>query len=574
MRRHLPALGSWCLGAALALFALFSLPAAAGAAPAAGRATPSPLTFSTSREALSVTGHSNLSAGTSTASPQISAPGTPRRMPLMHPSRPGGNPGGGRSGPSSSPIVAGATPDTLGWTGVTGPAEAPVQGYHLEPPDQGLCAGPGGRGQSVVVEYVNNVLQVFTPTGTALTGIISATKLLALPNGTFLSDPRCYFDAQTQRWFFTEFVSGTKAAPTSTQYIAVSQTPDPLGGYTVFGYDTTDASNTAAGCPCFGDFDQLGADQNGIYIATNEFNEAGTVFNGVDLWAVSKQLLVAAADSSSNLVIDRYAVTQDAFGQPYHVSPASTPADGGYAPNTEYFVESNSDANADDHLLVYSLSGTSVLGRFGFPRLQSALLSSEPYSFPPNATQRPGGSDPSGTLQADFNAVQEVTESNGLLYAELDTGVGSTGLGPDEIGWFTLGTGGQGAFSASLLDQGYVANARENLLYPMVAVDGSGHGYLLFSVSGPDVFPSPGYVPFEGIGGPRGVLHLPAQGVDDENGFTCFPPFTGGCRWGDYSMGVAFRGTVFMATEYVPIVKGDGQTNWGTFIWGSPSLLP
>jgi hypothetical protein len=35
---------------------------------------------------------------------------------------------------------------------------------------------------------------------------------------------------------------------------------------------------------------------------------------------------------------------------PYHVSPASTPAGGTYAPDTEFFVESNSDLSADNHL--------------------------------------------------------------------------------------------------------------------------------------------------------------------------------------------------------------------------------
>ena len=67
----------------------------------------------------------------------------------------------------------------------------------------------------------------------------------------------------------------------------MSQTSDPLGNYTVFGWDPTDASNPLGDCPCFGDFDQIGADANGIYVTTNEFANTSVApgYNGTVLYA-------------------------------------------------------------------------------------------------------------------------------------------------------------------------------------------------------------------------------------------------------------------------------------------------
>ena len=74
--------------------------------------------------------------------------------------------------------------------------------FSLEPPDQGLCAGNG-----FVVEAVNDVIRVYDKVGNPLTGaedlnsffglapqIIRGTPAIA---GPFLSDPRCYYDGQT-----------------------------------------------------------------------------------------------------------------------------------------------------------------------------------------------------------------------------------------------------------------------------------------------------------------------------------------------------------------------------------------
>ncbi|MHB8378945.1 MAG: hypothetical protein ACYDB2_03370 [Acidimicrobiales bacterium] len=499
--------------------------------------------------------------------------------------------------PSGNVIAVQRDKQKTGFEGISGPQQASVNGFDLEPPDQGTCAGPSNTEGPVTVEIINNALSAYTPSGTQVLPVTPTFTLFDQPSTTFLSDPRCYFDVQTQRWFFTE-LSIANSGTASTQFVAVSQSADPFGSYTVFSIDTTDTANPLGDCPCFGDFDQIGADANGFYISTSEFSlqqaYPATYFNGSVVYAISKSGLANAASGGRVPSVARYQITADSFGTsangansgPYHVSPASTPPDGSYANNTEYFVESNSNQLSDSHLIVYALTGTDALNHGGVPSLRATEIVSEGYAFPPNATQKKGplpyghanyrATSPTG-LQADFNAVQQVTFTNGQLYGALDTGVGSPTPVTDGIAWFDLGPSMEShALSVQVSAQGYV-NSSQNLLYPDVVVNGSGQGYIVFSVSGLAEHPSPGYVAFAAQSGPTGDIRLATEGSAPEDGFTCYPappasyPPQGGCRWGDYSGGAEWNGQFFMMAEYIPPSARDTYVDWGTYVWTAPS---
>jgi hypothetical protein len=485
------------------------------------------------------------------------------------------------SGPA--PITTTNVAGTYGFTGVTGASQASANnGADLEPPDQGLCTDG-----SSVVDDVNNALQVYTTSGETLAGPVAATTFFDASPTAFFADPRCYYDAPTQRWFFTQFdvatFKGSHELTPSVQYIAVSDSSDVLGDYTVYASNSDDSST--AGCPCFGDFDQLGADTNGIYLSTNQFGDISGAFNGADIYAYSIQALEAGSGFGSpppQAVL--YRLFNDGFGQPYHVAPAETPPGGTYAANTEYFVESNSNAPKDDHLIVYALTHTDRLASGeGTPTLTNTEIGSETYAFPPDAHQPSGFvplgrsvGEPEGKLQADFNAIQEVTYTGGKLYAEASTI--SAGR-RDGVAYFVLdpSTARNGAVSATISAQGYVTSPGVDLLYPDIAVDSTGHGYLVMSLTGSNggtnYFPSAAYQSF-GPSGVSGPIHLAAPGALPEDGFTCYAAFVGpgygGCRWGDYSMGVAANGRIFMGAEYIPAVERDYYSNFGTFVWSTP----
>jgi len=449
-------------------------------------------------------------------------------------------------------------------------------GADLEPPDQGLCAGGG-----YVMEFINNALAVYNKNGAQLVAPIGSASAFLQPTTDFFSDPRCYYDAPTKHWFFQEFIVGTfnssgKLVTPSTEFEAVSNTPDPTTTYTIYSWNTSDSATS--GCPCFGDYDNLGADDNGIYVATDEFGIDSGAYNGAVIYAISKEQLETAAQTGIFPPVFGYRLTRDPFGQPYIVAPTSTPPGGKFAPGTEYFVESNSNQQSDDHLLVYALNDTSDLGTPSPPAMFRTEVTTEAYAFPPDATQKPGPrplgksyQDPAGGIQADFNAEMEPTYVGGQIYAELDT---ATKSGSDAVDWFILKPSLSGStLSAGVVHQGVVAVAGTSLLYPYTAVDSAGTGYLLFSLSGPENYPSPAYISY-GADGPTGPVMIATQGAAPEDGFTCYAAFVGpnygGCRWGDYSMGVVMGNRVYMAAEMVPQGFRDTLTNWGTYIWSAP----
>ncbi len=471
------------------------------------------------------------------------------------------------------PVVRGQVPGESGFYGLSGPQQAAANGgIDLEPPDQGLCAGNGDIG-----EFINNALTFYSPSGHQLSKTVPSYAFFKKSSSDFFSDPRCYYDSSTKRWFFTEFIAPvfTSTAP-STQFLAISNSPNPLGSYRIWSIPTSD--NHTAGCPCFGDFDQLGVDNNGIYISTNEFGNTSGAYNGVIIYAVSKQTIEQVRHTGIPPTFFTYRIPIDNFGAPYHIAPAESPPGARFAPNTEYFVETNGNAQADNHLEVYAMTDTSDLATPAAPPLVGYEVKSQHYAFPPDAPQKKGpiplgkaNQDPEGQLQADFDAIQEVTYTGGKLYAEADTAT----AGGDGAAWFVITPKVTSAgITATVSKQGYVTVKGQNVLYPVISVNRAGNGYLAFSLSGHSYYPSAGYVAFTPTG-PSGSIHIAAAGAAPEDSFTCYAAFVGpnygGCRWGDYSMGVAMGSRVYQATEVIPPSGRDYLTNWGTFVWGAPA---
>jgi hypothetical protein len=484
--------------------------------------------------------------------------------------------------------IVGNASGKVGFDGITaainGSANSPEIGGigDVTPPDQGLAVGTGpAPNPTVIVEFVNDTLNIYAPNGHTLLGAVPSFQVFGLTPSAFLSDPRAYWDPHSGHWFLTEFIFGDgKTAPLSTQFIAVSQTTSPFGSYAVFSIDTSDSGNTAGGCPCFGDFDQVGSDNSGFYIATNEFSVDGPNFNGSVIYAMSKGGLIAAANGGPVPALQRYAVpfTSDPFAA-YHLSP-STVTQGSSNPNTEYFVESNANLNSGSSLEVYALLSTSKLNGGGRPKMVMTSVGTESYSSPPNAVQE-NGPTPLGTslgftgvpqLQTDFDAVQEVTYANGLLYAELSTGF-NYGVGQNSgAAWFVLQpTASSSSIAVANDGNGYVETSQD-MLYPVIGVNSHGLGYMAFAIAGDTRYPSAAYVTFSGTAGAGHTVYIAATGANPLDDFSCYPPFTNGqCRYGDYSMAQAYNGSIYMATEYVAPQPRDSQSNWGTRVWSAPA---
>jgi hypothetical protein len=401
-------------------------------------------------------------------------------------------------------------------------------------------------------------------------------------NGVFPTDMRVFHDQTINRWFVLQRaqdfdVLGNPLA-SSHMYMAVSQTPDPVGTYNIYEMNTTDTQRP--GCPCVADYPQIGADEYGFYISSNEFNTFFEDFVGAQIHAISK----AALGSGAPVPTTYRFVLPFTTGFEFAIQPATTPPGASFALGNgglEYFVSTNASFAIGTSMAVWAMYNTSTL-RTPNPNLTLVQINvpTLTYAFPDVARQRPGplpyGSTliPPGVLafiDGGDQRIQSASYAGGRLYATVSTDV------TDEAGRHVVGAGyvifsptfRSGTLGAQVLRQGYVAaNNNNHVLRPAVAVNPQGRGAIAFTLVGPDHYPSAAFVAFDTFStGPS--IQLARAGAFPEDGFTGYPGgfFPGVARWGDYSTAVAAsNGAVWMVTEYIPNAPRTEFANWGTYI--------
>jgi hypothetical protein len=465
--------------------------------------------------------------------------------------------------------------------------------FSLEPPDQGLCVGNGK-----VVEAVNNAVRVYDTKGNALTSVTALSQFFGLapevvrpagPFGPFISDPKCYFDVASNRFFLTELElevnssTGAFAGP-SDQLIAVSLTGDPTATWALYTFSTTDAAR--AGCPCFGDQPLIGADAYGFYITTNEYGVFSSAYYGAQVYAISKAALAAHASSPAVTHIDAGPRTLSQGGLAYTVQPATSP-DATYAAangGTEYFLSTTDWSTGPaigiraNTIEVWALTNTSSLNGTPNVTLSNIALPSELYAQPPNAVQMDGPTplatsvhDRLELLDTNDDRMNQVVFANGNLWAAANTAVKPPN-GPVVAGiaYFVVSPAdSHGTLAATMSLQGYVGVSNEDVMFPSIGVTPGGGAVMAFSLVGPDFHPSAAYARVSATSG-AGDIHIAAAGAFPDDGFTGYDeitPSNGSARWGDYSAAVAdTNGNIWMAAEYIPNAARTSFANWGTFV--------
>lgn len=475
--------------------------------------------------------------------------------------------------------------------------------FSLEPPDQGLCAGNG-----FVVETVNDVLRVFDTSGNPLTGVVDLNTFLGYPAqfnrraglvGPEVTDPSCYFDRPTQRWFLS--VLTLEVDPTTGNFtgpnhldLAVSTTSNPLGSFNIYRLpvqnDGTQGTpnHHCAGGPCFGDYPHLGADANGFYLTTNEFNFFAPGFQGSQIYAMSKQALASGAATIQVTQFDTATTLLD--GHPGHtVWPAISPdleEQEGDGRGSEFFLSSLavfSPTSTDNRIRVWKLRNTKSLNDAS-PNLilNSSFVTVNTYGRPPKANQKAGDfplgqcindialptpfgpgcwqflffSEPahneteSNHVDANDSRMQQVIFANGKLYGALDTAVNVGGATKAGIAFYVIRPGGDDG--PRVLRQGTLGLANNNLTYPAVGVTESGKGVIAFTLLGADNFPSAAFVSLDSEQG-TGPIQIAAAGLGPDDGFTAYKAEVGNTRnrWGDYGAAVADGNNIWIASEYI-----------------------
>ncbi|MDB5362633.1 MAG: hypothetical protein JWO51_3930 [Rhodospirillales bacterium] len=507
--------------------------------------------------------------------------------------------------PSTTDLLTPIVPNQLvvglpftGFTGLTHFDQRTTDGgnqFSLEPPDQALAVGGG-----YVLEAVNNAIAIYDTHGNQLAPTLSINRFFnegseinratGVRSSAQFSDPRAYYDSASKRWFVFEWATLNMPDGTplnlSAQFFAVSETSNPLGNWFLYDFDTTNSD--VAGCPCLPDFQRIGFDADGVYVAHNMFQLTGAGnYVMATIYALSKQRLEAGAGSP----FVRFTLPNDFTVDPTVSPPGAVPAR--FENGTEYLVEdlANLSANGSaNKVRVFALSNTKSLST-ATPRLYlgSVDTTTQSYSAPPPAVQPDGPRPYAASLvragaplppvphldggDTRFSALPVFV--NNQIWAALNTSVpnpaGGTKVGVAYFSFEMLG--GAHGFVASLHRQGLItAPAGTSVLYPAIAMPVSGSGGIGVTVVGPGLYPSTGFVTVKGaaVSGIQiaGIGALPDDGF---TGYNTAHPYTQGTgRWGDYgAAAVDENGDLWFANEYIPDTASFPRTtlaNWGTFI--------
>lgn len=470
--------------------------------------------------------------------------------------------------------------------------------FSVEPPDQGLCAGNG-----FVMESLNDVLQVYSPAGApqlnnghavdlnTFYGYPAAFQRPSGPFGQFVTDPSCYYDTNTQRWFqlvLTLEVNPVDGPPDFTGEnhldLAVSQTSDPRGQWNIYRIPVQD--NGTAGTPdhgcsfgfCLGDYPHIGADSNGIYLTTNEYSFFGPEFHGAQIYAISKSALAAGASSIIVTQFDTRALPGFTEHPGFTVWPATSPAgqfDGANG-GTEYFLSSTAadevqqpdgttpGTRTSNNIVLWTLSNTSSLTSSA-PSLSvsTTTLGVTTYAAPQRANQK-AGDFPLGQCLNDSKSKtfpvggtgRKVSCAAFLLGAadpfapevegpldSNDTRMQQVTYANGEL-WGALDTAVTinghnlagiayyivNPHSSSVTAQGVVGLDGNNLIYPAIGVTASGRGVMAFTLVGNDFYPSAAYASIDALAG-VGAIHVAQAGAGPQDGFSeyrVFSPFGNG----------------------------------------------
>ena len=328
--------------------------------------------------------------------------------------------------------------------------------------------------------------------------------------------------------------------------------------------------------PCLGDYPHIGADANGIYLTTNEFDLAGPFFRGAQIYAISKRALTSRAPpspwSSSTRGDDA-----DSPVSGFTVWPATSPGDGDGDDDggrgTEFLLSSDAVFNSPSvstDLIVWSLANTRSLDSASpAPVLNVSAVAVAPVrrsaqgrsegrgppaarlrrrrDLPPQCHRQAGNPvNPAARLDSNDSRMQQVTfaRRHALGRARHRRSIG--GRHQAGIAYFVVnpryGKLSTRATSRSRRnndlsgDRGHRERPRRDRVHPV----------------GADTSPVP-LSPVWTRGAGAGPVARGGRGAGPQDGFTGYRPSRGRSRprWGDYGAAASDGKSVWVASEYI-----------------------
>ncbi len=197
-------------------------------------------------------------------------------------------------------------------------------GFRVYPSDTNGDVGPNHY-----VQMTNLLVRVFDKTGTPLTAPFKLSSLFSGLGGQCAApdagDPIVLYDPLADRWLLSQFAFAAINAPPYHECVALSQTGDPTGAYSVWDFVTPGNE--------FPDYPKLGVWPDAYYMSTVQFLNGGA-YDGVGAFAFNRAKMLAG-DPTAEIIYFNRSVAVDPAAAPF--LPADfdglTPPPAG-APNT------------------------------------------------------------------------------------------------------------------------------------------------------------------------------------------------------------------------------------------------
>jgi len=507
-------------------------------------------------------------------------------------------------------LAVSATSADSGWQGINHYTQRSVDGgnqWSLVPPDQALCAGAGQ-----VVEGVNNAVQVWTTGGAEVGSLVSMNQLfwgdheinrttgIASPHQ--LGDPSCVYDAAANRFYLTVYdaASDTAGNPTGPSWVDIAvSAPGDATSWSIYQLDTTDDGKNGTPshplCPCFADYPHLGTDANGLYITTNEYPSFGDGYNGANVYAIDKSALGAGTADIPAVMFNtaRTDTNQGTLYDGFTLAPALA-AGTSYARDTMYFLSSDSWSGdvpiVSRQILLWKVTNTNrISSNPSALRLTHSTVPVDAY-YPPPASDQKVGSVPLadclnvtacakavlGTpdkfkekeyaFDSSDTRMLQAAYANGRVWGALGTAVDVDGVTKAGVAYYVVNPA-----TSSLVKQGTLAVAGNNISYPALGVTSAGKAVMALTLTGHDYFPSAGYVTVDDVAGtPASAVKVVGAGLGPDDDFSGYRGFQyNRPRWGDYGAAAVVGNTVWIASEYIAQTCTLAQFESTSFTCGS-----
>jgi hypothetical protein len=305
-------------------------------------------------------------------------------------------------------------------------------GSGCAPPDMGV-----GASDQWVVQAINTSIAVYNTAGAIQAGFPKSLQAFAgVPapspagcdsshaNQPFLSDPRVIYDPVTARFTVAflqvedAFGIATSCTFVSKYWVAVSKTSDPRGAWTVYQFDTRNlvgSGNSAA------DYTQLGFNSQAIFIGGNQFNQAGTAYNGAWTLAIPKATAEAGGAIPSISGFGGYTANDGTATRVLDtVQPVNSFGDGFGGPATEFLISSFNENIAESKVVVFAFSNPLKHQGQG-QKLTGVIVTTRSYSQPPLADNFPACTNCLETIDNRISGTPVYMHGN--IYAAHDTAV-------------------------------------------------------------------------------------------------------------------------------------------------------